>query len=94
MRNRPFQTAIMNDTEPSASQIAAFEKDVKSRTVKVVFYNKQTAGDLTAKLQRLARDSKVAVVGVTETEPSNMNYQGWMMQQLDETERGLAAGTS
>ena len=30
MRNRAFQIAIMNDTEPSASQIAGFEKDLKT----------------------------------------------------------------
>jgi zinc/manganese transport system substrate-binding protein len=94
MRNRPFQIAVMNDTEPSASQIAAFEKDLKSRTVKVLFYNNQTSGDLTARLQKIAKDSKVPVVGVTETEPPNLKYQAWMMQQLEATERALAGGTS
>jgi zinc/manganese transport system substrate-binding protein len=92
MRNRPFQIAVMNDTEPSPSQIVAFEKDLKSRTVKILFYNNQTTGDLTARLQKLAQDSKVAIVGVTETAPPNTKYQDWMMQQLDAVEKALAAG--
>ena len=51
MRNQPFQIAVMNETEPSASQIAAFEKDLKTRAVKVLFYNSQVTDDLTARLQ-------------------------------------------
>jgi zinc/manganese transport system substrate-binding protein len=94
MRNRPFQIAVMNDTEPSASQIAAIEKDLKSKTVKILFYNNQTSGDLTARLQKIAKDSGVPVVGVTETEPPNVKYQGWIMQELEATERALAGGTS
>ena len=31
MRNQRFQLAVMNDTEPSASDVAAFEEDLKSR---------------------------------------------------------------
>jgi zinc/manganese transport system substrate-binding protein len=92
MRDKPFQIAVMNDTEPSPSQIAAFEKDLKSRTVKILFYNNQTTGDLTARLQKLAQDSKVPIVGVTETEPPDSKYQDWMMQQLDAVEKALAGG--
>jgi zinc/manganese transport system substrate-binding protein len=43
VRNERFQIAVMNDTEPSASEIAAFERDLKERTVKVLLYNKQTS---------------------------------------------------
>jgi len=38
MRNTRFQIAIMNDTEPSASDMAAFERDLRSRAVKVLLY--------------------------------------------------------
>jgi zinc/manganese transport system substrate-binding protein len=30
------------------------------------------------------------VVGVSETEPAGMNYQQWMMSQLDSLEKALA----
>ena len=94
MRNRKFQIAVMNDTEPSAADVGAFEKDLKTRTVKILFYNSQTTDDLTTRLQKLAQDSKVPIVGVTETEPPNTKYQDWMMQQLDAIEQALAKGSS
>jgi zinc/manganese transport system substrate-binding protein len=38
----------------------------------------------------LARESNVAVVGVTETEPKGLSYQDWMLTQLEELQRALA----
>ena len=90
MRNQPFQIAVMNDTEPSASQIAAFEKDLKTRAVKVLFYNSQVTDDLTARLQKIATDSGVPIVGVSETEPPGLSYQAWMGGQLEATGKALA----
>jgi zinc/manganese transport system substrate-binding protein len=90
MRNRPFQTAIMNDTEPSAAQIAAFDKDLKTRAVKVLLYNSQASGALTEKMQSTAKASGIPIVGVSETTPPGKTYQDWMMAQLDELERALA----
>jgi zinc/manganese transport system substrate-binding protein len=90
MRNQPFQIAVMNDTEPSASQIAAFEKDLKTRAVKVLFYNSQVTDDLTARLQKIAKESGVPIVGVSETEPPGMTYQAWMGGQLEATGKALA----
>jgi zinc/manganese transport system substrate-binding protein len=94
MRNRPFQIAVMNDTEPSAGQIAGFEKDLRSQTAKLLFCNSQTSGDLTARLQRIARESKVPTVGITETEPPGVTYQAWILQALEATERALAGQSS
>jgi len=90
MRNQPFQIAVMNDTEPSASQIAAFEKDLKTRAVKVLFYNSQVTDDLTARLQKTAQESGVPIVGVSETEPPGLSYQAWMGGQLEATGKALA----
>ena len=90
MRNRPFQIAIMNDTEPSAGQIAGFEKDLRSRTAKVLFFNSQTSGDLTARLRGIAQESKVPTVGISETEPPGLAYQAWIIEALEATERALA----
>ena len=60
MRNEPFQIAVMNGTEPSASEVAAFEADLRDRKVRVLFYNNQVTDDLTSHLQKLARDFKSA----------------------------------
>ena len=43
MRNERFQLSIMNDTEPSARDVAAFEQDLKEHKVRVMFYNKQAS---------------------------------------------------
>jgi zinc/manganese transport system substrate-binding protein len=94
MRDGRFQLAVMNGTEPSASDIAAFETNLKSRTVKILFFNSQASGDLTARLRLLALASKVPVIGITETEPPNTTYQEWIMQELDAIEQALAEGNS
>jgi len=91
MRNARFQLAVMNDTEPSAAEIAGFEKDLRTRTVKVLLYNSQTSEALTERMRKIATESGVPVVGVTETEPPGETYQEWMLAQLDALDRALQA---
>jgi len=90
VRNERFQLAVMNDTEPSARDIAAFERDLRDHKVRVLIYNKQTGTKLTQRMLDIARQSKVPVVGVTETEPMGMSYQDWMLSQLGELQKALA----
>ena len=90
MRNPRFQLAIMNNTEPSASEIAAFQKDLKSRAVKVLLYNSQTSEELTEKMRAIAKEYGVPIVGVTETEPEGKKYQDWMLSELEALETGLS----
>jgi zinc/manganese transport system substrate-binding protein len=94
MSNERFQLAIMNDTEPSARDIAAFERDLKTHKMRVLFYNKQASNKLVQHLIELALASNVPVVGVTETAPPGMSYRDWMLMQLDETQRALAGPSS
>jgi zinc/manganese transport system substrate-binding protein len=90
VRNERFQMAVMNDTEPSASEIAAFESDLEERKVKALVYNKQATTKLTQRMLDLARQSNVRVVGITETQPIGMSYQDWMLTQLEELQKALA----
>jgi zinc/manganese transport system substrate-binding protein len=94
MRNQNFQLAVMNDTEPSASDVAAFERDLKTHKVKVMFYNKQASDNLVTHLVALAHASHIAVVGVTETCPPGISYQDWMMSEVDATAKALAGPSS
>ncbi len=94
MRNERFQLAIMNDTEPSARDIAAFERDLKTHKVRVLFYNKQASSNVVRHLLDLARASNIAVVGVTETAPPGVSSQDWMLNELDEAQRALAGPSS
>jgi zinc/manganese transport system substrate-binding protein len=94
MRNEKFQIAIMNDTEPSARDVAAFERDLKEHKVRVMFYNKQASDKIVQHLVDLARAANVPVVGVTETVPPGMTFQEWMLGELADTEKALGRPSS
>ena len=90
---RRFQLSIMNNTEPSAGDLAAFENDLKMHKVRVLFYNKQASDKIVQHLVDLARASNIPVVGVTETCPPGLSYQNWMLSELDQTETALASSS-
>ncbi|CAB3755940.1 metal ABC transporter solute-binding protein [Paraburkholderia solisilvae] len=92
MRNLRFQLATMNDTEASASDIAAFERDLREKRVRVLIYNSQATEALTRRMLKLAQQSQVPTMSVTETELAGKNYQQWMLVQLDALGVALAAG--
>jgi zinc/manganese transport system substrate-binding protein len=94
MRNEKFQLSIMNDTEPSARDVAAFERDLKEHNVRVMFYNKQATDKIVQHLVEIARAAKVPVVGVTETVPPGMTFQQWIASELGDTEKALAGPSS
>ena len=94
MRNQRFQLAMMNDTEPSARDIAAFENDLKDRKVRVLIYNNQVSEKLTERLRDLATKAKVPTVGVTETMPAGVTFQDWILGELDALDKALSGAAS
>jgi zinc/manganese transport system substrate-binding protein len=94
MRNERFQLSIMNDTEPAARDVAAFERDLKEHKVRVMFYNKQASDKIVQHLVALARANHVPVVGVTETVRPGMTFQQWLQSELADTEKALARPSS
>jgi zinc/manganese transport system substrate-binding protein len=94
MRNESFQLSIMNDTEPSARDVASFEQDLKDQKVRAMFYNKQASNKIVQHLVDLARTAKIPVVGVTETAPPDISYQDWMLGELGDAEKALAGPSS
>jgi zinc/manganese transport system substrate-binding protein len=94
MLERHFQLAVMNNTETSASDLAAFESDIKTHRLRVLFYNKQASDKIVQHLVGLARAANIPVVGVTETCPSGLSYQDWMLSELNETETALGGPSS
>ncbi len=89
VRNQSFQIAVMNNTEPSASDIAAFENDLKTHQVRLLIYNSQATDPTAERMEKIARASHIPVVGATETEPAGKNYQSWMLSELDAVDRAL-----
>src|SRR6185437_12033736 len=87
MRNASFQLSVMNDTEPSARDVASFEQDLKDHKVRAMFYNKQASNKIVQHLVELASIAKIPVVGVTETAPPDLSYQDWMLGELGDAEK-------
>jgi zinc/manganese transport system substrate-binding protein len=92
VRNEKYALAIMNNAEPTPSEVAAFENDLKGRHVKAMLYNAQASEPAVGKLVQLAKDNNIPVVGVSETEPPNSTYQDWMMGQLNALDKALSGG--
>jgi zinc/manganese transport system substrate-binding protein len=90
--DRRFQLATMNNTEPSARDIGAFEDELRHARVRALIYNRQATNSAVERLIRIARESNVPVVGVSETEPAGLSYQQWMLSELDALEHALARG--
>lgn len=89
MRNERFQLAVMNDTEPGASDIAAFENDLRSHRVTRPDLQRTNFRRVDDPHKKLAEQNGIAVVGVSETEPPNVKYQNWMMRQLTALDAAL-----
>ena len=94
MLNEPFQVAVMNSTEPSASQTAGFEQSLKDGQAKILFYNSQVTDKATERLRQIAEEAHVPVVGVTETEPRGLTVQSWFTGQLGQVKEALAKQAS
>lgn len=94
VRNQRFALAVMNGTEPSARDIAAFENDLKDRKVRLMLFNRQVSAKLTERLRSIAAKAKVPVVGVTETQPADVTFQDWMLGQLDAVDKALTGPNS
>jgi zinc/manganese transport system substrate-binding protein len=90
VRNPAFQLAVMNDTEPSARDVAAFEDDLRQHKVKALLYNIQATGTVSQRMQHIAEGAHIPVVGVSEVEPPGMRYQDWMSAQLDALDKALS----
>ena len=94
MREQKFALSVMNDAEPSPSDVATFESDLKGRKVRALLYNSQASEPSVERLVALAKLNNVPVVGVSETEPPNGRYQDWVAGELDALDRALNAPTN
>src|ERR1700722_15815518 len=90
MRNERFQLAVMNDTEPRASDVVAFENDLRKRQVHLLFYNSQASDAAAQRMARIAQQAKIPIVGVTETEPAGTTFQDWVMGELNAVAQALS----
>jgi zinc/manganese transport system substrate-binding protein len=90
MRNERFQLAVMNNTEPRASDVAAFENDLRKHLVQLLLYNSQASDAAAQRMVRIAQEAKIPVVGVTETEPAGTTFQDWVIGELNAVAQALS----
>lgn len=91
MRNTRFQVAIMNGTEPRASDVRAMEADLREHKVRLLVFNAQAADATAQRMRTLAEAAHIPVVGVNETLPAGVTtYQAWIGATLDALEPALA----
>jgi zinc/manganese transport system substrate-binding protein len=90
VKNQSFQLAVMNNTEPSASDVAALENDLKTRSVKLFVYNSQATDPIADRMRKIASEAGVPVVAATETEPQGKHYQAWILSELDAVDHALS----
>jgi zinc/manganese transport system substrate-binding protein len=81
-RNQRFQLAVMNNTEPSAADVAAFEDDLRRHRVRLLVYNSQATDPVAQRMVGVAKSAGVPVIGVTETKPPGLTYQAWIAREL------------
>ncbi len=93
VRDRSFQLAVMNETEPSASDVAAFETDLKTGRIKLLVYNSQASDPVAERLLALAQDAGIPVMAVTETAPPGMTYQALIAAALEGVAAALRPAT-
>ena len=92
MENTGFQLAVMNDTEPAFQQTADFEKSLREKSVKILFYNSQVADPATERMRNIAKESGLPVIGISETQPTEAkDYVDWMLAELNSVEAALGA---
>lgn len=87
-----FELAVMNNTEPGASDIAAVEDDLHSHRAKMLIYNRQAPDPVVQRIVDIAREAQIPVVGVTETEPPGTTFQQWIAGELDAIQHALPPG--
>jgi len=84
-----FQKSIAEGNDPPAEAATEAESQVKGKKIKVLIYNEQTVTPITSKLQDEAKAAGIPILPVTETMPSAVNYQNWMLSQLTALDQAL-----
>jgi zinc/manganese transport system substrate-binding protein len=89
-----FMQAVAEGNDPSAQDVATFEKLLQggNSTVRVLVYNQQTVTPLTQNLKAEAAKYEIPTIGVTETiQPPDVSFQVWMGSELITLQNALNA---
>jgi zinc/manganese transport system substrate-binding protein len=84
-----FSNAIEEATDPPPSATQAMEQLLRTHGIRVLLYNEQAVSALTKRLQRLANQNRIPIVGVTETLPAGLSFQEWQLRQVQQLRAAL-----
>lgn len=78
-----FMQAVANGNDPSAGSIVTFQNQLKNHQVKLLIFNSQTINPITDSMKKLASQSNIPTVAITETiQPPSQPFQDWMNQEI------------
>ena len=87
-----FMQAVAEGNDPPAQTVAQFHDLVAGRKIKLLVYNVQASTNITEDLKRLAANSAIPVVGISETlQPVDATFQEWQDAQLLTLQNALNA---
>ena len=84
-----FQNAVEEGNDPTPASIATFRDLLASKRVQVLIYNTQSADASTASLRKIATDSGVKIIDITETQPSGKSFVDWQRSIIDQLTAAL-----
>ena len=85
-----FMQAVAEGSDPPASTVAEFQRQVSEGQIAVLVYNTQTTTAVTTNIKQLAAGAGIPVVGISETlQPVGASFQAWQNQQLDALQAAL-----
>ena len=85
-----FARAAANESDPTPTDIAAFETALTQGQIDVLIYNTQTEGSIPQQIRTIAEEANVPVVEVTETvAPGSNSFQDWQVTQLKQLAQAL-----
>ena len=89
-----FMKATSEGTDPTAQDIAAIEKQISTRAIKVWIYNSQNATPQIQRFNALAHAHGIPITTITETLfPASNTFEQWQISQLQRLERALRQAT-
>ncbi|SCX45165.1 zinc/manganese transport system substrate-binding protein [Klenkia marina] len=88
-----YRDAASNESDPSPSDVAAFEAALADGSIDVLVYNTQTEGSVPEQLRAAAEAAGVPVVDVTESVPDgDDSFVTWQLTQLQQLADALGGG--
>src|SRR5262249_4179675 len=90
-----FLTAITEGTEPTASDKAAIDEQIRSRLIRVYVENAQNTTPDVVRQVAECRAAGIPVAAITETiSPEGASFQDWQARQLAALLAALQGGSS